>query len=35
MGFHSVKYLGIQIDSNTFYERLFQETLKLIKAGAE
>ena len=31
MGFHSVKYLGIQIDSNAFYERLSQETLKLIK----
>ena len=31
MGFHSVPYLGIKIDSNNIYERVFQETLKLIK----
>ena len=30
-GFHSVPYLGIKIDSNNIYERMFQETLKLIK----
>ena len=31
MGFHSLRYLGIQIDSNAFFESLFQETLKLIR----
>ena len=30
-GLHSLKYLGIPIDSNNLYEKLFQETLQIIR----
>ena len=30
-GLHSLKYLGIQIDSNNSFEKLFQETLHIIR----
>ena len=31
-GLHSLKYLGIHIDSNNFHEKLFQETLRIIRS---
>ena len=31
MGFYSAPYRGIKIDSTNIYERMFQETLKLLK----
>ena len=30
-GLHSLKYLGIHIDFNNFHEKLFQETLRIIR----